>query len=310
LEIGSFASGDRELTGNIDDVRIYDHVLSQAEMDLLATGPPPPDDGPKLSIAPSAGSGYDLTWTSKVGKIYDLVSHTDLSIAPENWEVYDPDGPGGVDPYGAIPSDGDTTTLTDVPGSGARRFFAIVEMDAPPLFSADFEADNGSFIFSTGEGSDWEWGVPDSSNGVDLTITAGNGGSANCWATDLGTTGDGTYMTPTTTYLRSAPIDLSAVPGAVLRFAEAVDFSTTDSAEVYVIDDTTDTLVDPAPIHISSTGSVRTAEWADANGGTPIVLPAAAIDQSVRIEWRFTGTSNGYLGWHIDDVAVSAAAAP
>ena len=169
---------------------------------------------------------------------------------------------------------------------------------------------NGSFTVSTVEGSDWEWGAPDSSNGVDLTITAGHRGATNGWGTNLGVSDDGIYTNPTTTYLRSAPIDLSAVPGAVLRFSEAVDFGSGDGAEVYVIDDTTDTLVDPAPIHTSSTGTPRTADWAEANDGTAIALPAAAIGQTVRIEWRFTGATVGYLGWYIDDVSVSAVAAP
>jgi hypothetical protein len=86
----------------------------------------------RLSITPTAGNPehYDFAWQSKSGKVYDLLSSTDLATAPANWEVYDPDGPGGNDPYGDIPSAGDTTTLTALPSAAPRRFFAVREKDA------------------------------------------------------------------------------------------------------------------------------------------------------------------------------------
>ncbi|YCM45255.1 glycerophosphodiester phosphodiesterase family protein [Verrucomicrobiaceae bacterium 227] len=81
-----------------------------------------------LTIA-SNGSNYEFSWPSKPGKIYDLLTHTDLSAAPETWSIYDPDGPGGTTPYGNIPSAGTTTILTTVPEDGAGRFFVVKEKD-------------------------------------------------------------------------------------------------------------------------------------------------------------------------------------
>ena len=85
-------------------------------------------------ITPSVGSPghYDFEWNSQTGKVYDLVSSTDLSTAPASWQVYDPDGPGGNPPFGDIPSAGVTTTLTAVPSADPRRFFAMREKDGSP----------------------------------------------------------------------------------------------------------------------------------------------------------------------------------
>ena len=59
------------------------------------------------------------------------------------------------------------------------------------------------------------------------------------------------------------------------------------------------------PIHTSSTGAIRTVGWATANGGATIALPPAALGQPIRLEWRFTGGTDAFLGWYIDDVTVS-----
>jgi hypothetical protein len=78
------------------------------------------------------GAGYDLSWTSQQAKVYDLVSSTDLATPHGSWEVYDPDGPGGIPPYGDMPPSGSgTNTLTAVPSSDPRRFFAVAEKTVP-----------------------------------------------------------------------------------------------------------------------------------------------------------------------------------
>jgi hypothetical protein len=81
----------------------------------------------RLTIKPSDGNPdhYDFTWTSQAGKIYDLLSSDDLATPVSTWPVFDPDGPGGNQPFGDIPATADTTTLTAVPGNGPKRFFAI-----------------------------------------------------------------------------------------------------------------------------------------------------------------------------------------
>lgn len=73
------------------------------------------------------GPDFDFSWTSKPGRVYDLLSSTDLSTPSDSWPVYGPDGPDGNDPYGNVPSAGTTTTLTSVPTDGPRRFFVMRE---------------------------------------------------------------------------------------------------------------------------------------------------------------------------------------
>ena len=82
----------------------------------------------QLVITPN-GEDYDFEWDSQTGKLYDLLSSTDLATPVASWPVYVPDGPGDADPLGDIPSAGATTTLTGVSSSDPRRFFAIREKD-------------------------------------------------------------------------------------------------------------------------------------------------------------------------------------
>lgn len=74
------------------------------------------------------GTSYDFSWESQEGKVYDLVSSTDLTTSPELWEVYD----DGTDSYEAIPAAPDgLNTLSTIPSADAQRFFVIVERDEP-----------------------------------------------------------------------------------------------------------------------------------------------------------------------------------
>lgn len=74
------------------------------------------------AIAPATGN--DLAWNSKPCKVYDLVSSTDLATPIAQWPVYGS--------YSDIPATGTTTTLTALPADGPRRFFVVIEKDAPP----------------------------------------------------------------------------------------------------------------------------------------------------------------------------------
>ncbi len=90
-----------------------------------------------LTITPNSENPvhYDFMWASQTGKVYDLLSSTDLSTSPATWAVYDPDGPGGNEPYGDIPATPPTNLLSAVAPSGPARFFAVAEKDMPPGFS-------------------------------------------------------------------------------------------------------------------------------------------------------------------------------
>ena len=102
---------------------------------FAVTGQPEPVPPPiPLSVSRN-GANYDFTWQSQKGKLYDLLSSTNLSTAPANWTVYDPDGPGGNNPLSSIIGISPTNVLSAVAPSGPARFFVLAEKNAVPGFS-------------------------------------------------------------------------------------------------------------------------------------------------------------------------------
>jgi hypothetical protein len=265
----------------------------------------PPAEPFQLRIARSAaGPGAcDFDWDSQGGKVYDLVSSTDLATPVPTWPVYDPDGPGGNAPYGGIPAVGTTTTLTDVPRDGARRFFAMVERDAPPLFLWDFEGDDNGGFTTTGMPNDWAWGAPNSNNDFGLVLTTGNGGSAKCWATNLGAGGTppaGVIDPAANSILRSPNIDLTGITGARLGFAAAYDAKFGDQIEIVIRNAATDEAIG-APII-----PINTTTWAVSGWTTLGPFDLSAADNThVYLEFRYMGSDSTYIGLYIDDVVVT-----
>lgn len=89
---------------------------------IVATIAAPPTVTITAAVSPAIG--FDFTWNSQVGKVYDLVTSTDLATPVAQWPVH-----AG---YGDIPATGTTTTVTAVPVAGPQRFFAVIEKDAAP----------------------------------------------------------------------------------------------------------------------------------------------------------------------------------
>ncbi|WP_193212652.1 hypothetical protein [Luteolibacter marinus] len=242
------------------------------------------------AIEVTAPDAVELTFNSKAGHLYDIQANLDL---------------GTFGSIGQVIASGASTTFTR---SGVtlvdREFFRVEDLGvAPPLFSADFESDDGGFtvvdLSSGGTGSDWQHGTP-ASSGIGGAVTTGSGGSAKCWGTDIGD--PGFVNTDTSTSLRSPVIDLTSVTAATLTFSQALDFDVSDVAEVYVIEAGTDTVI-AGPIYTAVDDDIVAANWSTV---APIALPPAAFGQSVRLEWRFTrlNTSSDWLGWYVDDVVL------
>jgi hypothetical protein len=76
-----------------------------------------------ITPATAPATGYDFSWYSRPGKVYDLISSTDPATPLAQWPVHTS--------YSDIPATGNTTTLTAVPVDGSQRFFAVVEKNAP-----------------------------------------------------------------------------------------------------------------------------------------------------------------------------------
>jgi hypothetical protein len=256
-------------------------------------------DGPpeiRLVIEPNpvTAGNYDFEWDSQDGKVYDLVSSTDLSGPIEEWTVWD--GRAG------LPATAPDNVLEDIfGGDDPMRFFAIVEKDAPPpppLFSEDFEEDDGGFTL-VGSPNEWEWGTPNSDNDAGLLLTTGNDGSTNCWGTNLGDGGtpSGTIDTAADSVLRSPAIDLTGVTGATLNFAAAIDAAADDTVEVLVREVGTDTLLDT----LTPFTAPVTADWENVG---PLDL-SAGDNTNIYLEFRFQGGSDLFIGLYIDDVVVT-----
>jgi lysophospholipase L1-like esterase len=119
-------AGQNAVAHTYDEIRIGDSY-ADVTVSLVPTYFP-------LAITRN-GANYDFSWPSQSGKVYDLLSSTDLSTAPATWAVYDPDGPGGNDPYGDILATAPSNLLSAVPASGPVRFFAVREKEAVPAFA-------------------------------------------------------------------------------------------------------------------------------------------------------------------------------
>ena len=237
--------------------------------------------------------------TALTGKFTDIETSTDLQL----WTV----DVGAELVVGETAANGVQrvdVTLSEGLLTAPKLFVRVSQRDARTPLSENFEAGNGGFTVLTTTGSDWAWGTPNSA-GLGGSVTEGNGGSINCWGTNIGN--PGIYANPTVTCLRSVEVDLTNVAAAQLTFAEALDISPDDTAVVNILDSTTNAVIASA-IYTATDANESLAKWAVANGGNPIPIPAAAIGRKVRIEWCLSGVTPEYLGWYIDDVTVQEVA--
>lgn len=182
------------------------------------------------------------------------------------------------------------------------RFFAVIEKEAPAILDEDFEEDDGGFTFSAVAGTDWAWGTP-SSAGFGGSVSSGNGGSANCWGTDIGA--PGFYVDPTTeSCLRSPNLDLTGYSAIELSFAESLDVHGSDTAELKLFNAADDSEL--GTVYTAVDVALANADWAEANGGDPIDLSLGA-GLTVYLKWCLSGvgsTTDDYMGWYIDDVLI------
>lgn len=102
---------------NFDSTSIINGLLRVSNLRVEETAGP----GISLSIARNEGPDgtYVFAWNSLAGKVYDLLSSTDLSEPLENWTVWD----GQAD----ITADGEVTTIETLAAEESKRFFVVVE---------------------------------------------------------------------------------------------------------------------------------------------------------------------------------------
>lgn len=82
--------------------------------------------GLQLTIQKSVTTpgSFDFEWVGQAGKLYDLVSRTDLTTDPLTWPVWNE--------HLNLEVSGDSLIIsTTAPGDGLQRFFAVIEKSAP-----------------------------------------------------------------------------------------------------------------------------------------------------------------------------------
>ncbi len=77
----------------------------------------------RLAMILDEPNNYSFNWVSYAGRVYELVSSTNLAIPVGSWPAWDS--------RTNILSAGATTTLVNVPGGGPTRFFAVIERTKP-----------------------------------------------------------------------------------------------------------------------------------------------------------------------------------
>lgn len=274
--LGNNAALTEGMLGVIDRVTVYNDAISPADILAHANAWLEPDE---VHLAVSSSNGMlTFTWTNRPGKVYDLLSETDLTTNPATWPVYD----------GHTEMTGDTLIIPLPPGE-SQLFFALLEKDAPPLFSDDFENGLGDWTAGTdGDGGTaWELGTPSI-----VGPSAANSGT-NCFGTNLAAN----YTPNANVWLRSPAIDLTGITEAKLKFAHFKDIEAGfDFGSVRVLDAVTN---EPLGTDIATTIDGIGTTWEPFSAR----LPAEALGQMIKIEFQFVSeTLNEQAGWYIDDV--------
>lgn len=235
----------------------------------------------------SIGGDLEFTFDSNAGKFYDILSSTNPEADgdPGTWAVWQ------ADIVATPPQNVETFTR---PGD-AKRFFVILEKNAPPLFTEDFESGQGDWTTGVNDGNGnttWQLGTPAGTTGP----TSGAGGSANAFTTNLGD-----YAPDADIFLRSPDIALTAagISGAILsfeQFRDADGFADLGVIRILRSGDLTELgTIDPDLTLID-------ADWASFS----VDLPAAAVGETIIIEFNFTSdvSVDDFSGWSIDNVEV------
>jgi hypothetical protein len=249
----------------------------------------PPPVPLKLAIEESGGN-LTFRWDGKFGKVYDILTSSDLAGDPSSWTPLISNIPA------TLPTNTELHTWT----GGTKAFFVVSEKAGPPIFSDDFETDKGWTNSGPGgdaPGTTWERGVPTAPGGPTAAHSL-----ANCYATNLASD----YTLNADVWLRSPPIDLTdpGITGAKLSFSHFLEMEAGfDFGFVRVIDAVTNLPLGADLLDPQDGLSIAWEELVD------LELPPEAIGNlnPVKIEFRLVSDDlfADFSGWAIDDVSVS-----
>lgn len=106
--------------GNSPNTTTNLHLYAISDPLTVGTGTPAAPFVLAITAAVEPGTGFDLEWPSKEGKLYRIRSSATLDTAPLTWEIVSED----------IASAGETTTLNVTPGE-SKLFYVVEEYNAP-----------------------------------------------------------------------------------------------------------------------------------------------------------------------------------
>ena len=291
ITVGSDNTLNNSFGGRIDEMAIFDLPLRPSRIVELAEGAPvgsaPGLDPLGLAVKAVPGGGVELSWNSTLGKFYDVLASPDLSAPRETWE-----GLADAMDIAADPS-GINTLVIPLPFP-EEGFVAVREKNPPPLFSDDLESGGEGWTTVVNDAlgnTEWELGVPNGTTGP----LAGAGNSASAWCTGLGDYGVDSDLS-----LRTPAIDLSGVASALLSFdayRDADGFGDTATIRFLRSSDQSQ-LGQDVPIDMTIFDVDYTA--------IEVPVPAAAIGQSVLIEFNFVSDStlDTFSGLCLDNILV------
>ena len=255
---------------------------------VICTSPTGSTDLYQFSVSsPDGGVNLEFTWNSFSGQQYAIVS-TDDPVAnpdPTFWAVWQEN-------IAATPPEnvGTYTRPAD-----PRRFFVLVEKEAPPFFVEDFESGQGGWTTGVNDANGqttWELGSPLTSTGP-LT---GADGSDNAFTTNIGDYADNADI-----FLRSPVIDLTGagITSATLTmdhwrdadsFVDLFGVRILRASDLGLLGD-----IDPD-------STVVDPDWESFSE----ILPASAVGEEIVLEFWFTSdaSADAFSGWSIDNVEI------
>jgi hypothetical protein len=237
------------------------------------------------------GQSIVVSWAPRANHTYG-VERTADDLADNDWVTVATNLPGDT-----------VQTYTDTAPAEPHAAYRVVDegpVPPPPpqdYFLEDFETDpfaRGWTVIAGAShqaGTDWEWGAPTSGPG------SAQGGTG-AMATNL----DGDFAPNADISLVSPAIDLIGVATAALTFGNYYDcdLAPFDGCEVYLRDEN-GAAIPGLESPVREYHDFVTA-WTTA---APIALPAAALDRTIRIEFRFySDSSTQWPGWYIDNLRV------
>ena len=282
-------------SGCIDEVAVWDKVLTEDEIMQLATceitplGRPRSQVGVEITEFRRTETGeIQISWKSSQERQYDILSNAGLDTPRAEW----------AEVAGAQDIQGDAsgiTTAVVAPPFPETGYLIVREEGLPALFEDDFETDTGwtPVVNDANGNTNWERGAPNGSTGP-LT---GADGSANAWCTNLGDFGTDSDIS-----LRSPVIDLTSVAAAELSFDAYRDgdgFGDVASVRFLRASDQVQ-----LGEEVSIDMTLFDADW------TSQTIPVAleAVGESIVIEFNFVSDSSpdAFSGLSIDNVVVAA----